>query len=74
MCNVSARKYPLKEIWEQSANLHKDLLRLRSNQKYESMTTFDEMKTRLQVLHEDHEDISDHQLRQHLNKRERTGH
>lgn len=38
MCNVSARKYPLKEIWEQSANLHKDLLRLRSNQKHESMS------------------------------------
>lgn len=38
------------------------------------LTTFDQMKTRLQVLHEDHEDIKDHQLRQHLNKRERTGH
>ena len=32
LCKVSARKYPLKEICEQSANLHKDLLRLRSNQ------------------------------------------
>ena len=73
MCKVSAGKYPLKEICEQSANLHKDLLRLRSNQEYESMTP-DQVKTRLQVLHEDHENITDHQLRQHLKKCERTRH
>ena len=73
LCKVSARKYPLKEICEQSANCHKDLLRLRSNQEYESMTS-DQMKTRLQVLHEDHENMTDHQLRQHLKKCERTCH
>ena len=73
LCKVSARKYPLKEICEQSANRHKDVLRLRSNQEYESMTS-DQMKTRLQVLHEDHENMTDHQLRQHLKRCERTRH
>ena len=57
ICKV--RKYPLKEIYEQSVNLHKDLLKPRSNQEYESMRP-NQMKTRLQVLYEHHENMTNY--------------
>ena len=73
VCQVSARKYPLKEVCAQSAKMHKDLLRLRTDQEYNSMTP-EQLKTRLQLLHAYSNNMSDDQLRQHLKKCERTRH
>ena len=73
VCKVSARKYPLKEVCAQSAKMHKDLLRLRTDQEYNSMTP-EQLKTRLQLLHEYSDNMSDDQLRQHLKRCERTRH
>ena len=70
---VFARKYPLKEICAQGEKMHKDLLRLRTDQEYNSMTS-EPLKTRLQVLHEYSDNMSNDQLRQHLKKCERTRH
>ena len=53
--------------------MHKDLLRLRTDQEYNSMTP-EQLKTRLQVLHEYSDNMSNDQLRQHLKKCERTQH
>ena len=64
---VSARKYPIKEVCAQSAKMHKALLRLRTDQEYNSMTP-EPLKTRLQVLHEYSDNMSNDQLRQHLKK------
>ena len=73
VCKVSARKYPLKEVCAQSAKMHKDLLRLRTDQEYNSMTP-QQLKTRLQLLHEYSDNMSVDQLCQHLKKCERTRH
>lgn len=71
VCKVSARKYPLKEVCAQSAKMHKDLLRLRSDQEYNSMAP-QQLKTRLQVLHGYSDNMSNDQHHQHLKKFERT--
>lgn len=51
--------------------MHKDLLRLRTHQEYNSMTP-EQLKTRLQVLHKYSDNMSNDQLRQHLKKCEGT--
>ena len=73
VCKVSARKYPLKEVCAQSAKIHKDLLRLRTDLEYDNMTS-EQLKTRLQLLHEYNGNMTDDELRQHLKKCERTRH
>ena len=73
VCRVSARKYPLKEVCVQSAKSYKDLLRLRSDEEYDKMTT-DQPKGRLQIIHEYNSAMTEEQLRHHLRKCERTRH
>lgn len=51
--------------------MHKDLLRLRSDQEYNSMAP-QQLKTRLQVLHGYSDNMSNDQRHQHLKKFERT--
>ena len=72
VCRVSTRKYPLKEVCAQSAKSYKDLLRLRSDEEYDKMT--DQLKGRLQIIHEYNSAMTEEQLRPHLKKCERTRH
>lgn len=73
VCRVSARKYRLKEVCAQSAKSYKDLSRLRSDEEYDKMTP-DQLKGRLQMIHEYNSAMTEEQLRHTLKKCERTPH